>query len=309
MTAKQLRQKFMRQFMGLSKYSRANAWLVVMAYIGQILGSIVIGHYLLTLPLSALSVTGMIALMIFIATRQRGLNNIVHECSHATFTQNRSDNVLLGSICAAFVLGCFKDYRDEHLTHHAHLGDYEHDLDLQGIKALRLDEPLTPRVILRHLTNPLWGRHLPYYLRINRSARDGRAFQILKFALIALALVLTIAAPLTGFLFVLVPYLLIYSTISYWTDCLDHAGISMSGDDLDSSRNMLAPYLLRILFFPRNDAFHLVHHLFPQIPARHLPESHRVLCEDESYVTKANAVRVWDGSPQYHQKARPSALT
>jgi hypothetical protein len=37
MTAKQLRQKFMRQFMGLSKYSRAKAWLILMAYIGQIL--------------------------------------------------------------------------------------------------------------------------------------------------------------------------------------------------------------------------------------------------------------------------------
>jgi fatty acid desaturase len=124
-----------------------------------------------------------------------------------------------------------------------------------------------------------------------------------------LALILTIIAPLTGFLFVLVPFLLIYSTISYWTDCLDHAGISTSGDDLDSSRNMLAPYLLRILFFPRNDAFHLVHHLFPQIPARHLPESHRVLCQDTDYVAKSNAVRITEPSRQYHHEARPTALT
>ncbi|MEO8529907.1 MAG: fatty acid desaturase [Deltaproteobacteria bacterium] len=309
MTAKQLRQKFMRQFMGLTKYSRAKAWLIVSAYIGQILGSIVLGHYLLQQDASALTITVMIVLAIYIATRQRGLNNIVHECSHATFTKHREDNVLLGSICASFVLGCFKDYRDEHLTHHAHLGDYEHDLDLQGIKDLRLDEPLTPRVVLRHLTNPLWGRHLPYYFRVNRTARDGRMFQVLKFGLILSALILTIIAPLTGFFFVLMPYIMIYSTISYWTDCLDHAGISMSGDDLDSSRNMLAPYLLRLVFFPRNDSFHLVHHLFPQIPASHLPASHRVLCSDEGYATKANAVRIDDLAQQYHQKARSSALT
>ena len=291
MSAKQLRQRFLRTFRGMSKYRRTTAWGIFSAYVLQIAGSIGLGHYLLSEPVTALSGAAVVLLGMFIATRLRGLNNIVHECSHATFSENLRDNTVIGSLSASISLGCFRDYRDEHMTHHANVGDYENDLDLQGIEALRIDEALSPRVILRHAVTPFILRHLPYYLRANFTAGDGRGYQALKIGLVVATALLAVVAPLTAIFMVIIPFAFFYTTLNYWTDCFDHAGISMSGDDLDSSRNVLAPWLLRVIFFPRNDSYHLVHHLFPQVPARHLPQTHKTLCADEIYQAKDNAVR------------------
>ncbi len=290
MSAKLLRQKYMRKFARMDKYPMRVAVLIVLAYVAQILGAVGAGAYLLALDYSWVTSILAFALMVFIGTRFRGLNNIIHECSHATFTIDRSQNTLIGKICAALVFSSFSDYRDEHLTHHAHLGDYDHDQDLQGIQDLKLHEALSWRVILRHLVTPFIGGHLPYYLNVNFSARDGRLSLLLKRLLLTAIAVSVLLFPATTLLFVVVPFTLFYSTLNYWADCLDHAGIVSSDDGLDASRNILAPHPIRYLFFPRNDCFHLVHHLFPHVPARHLETSHRVLEMDEIYSARPNAV-------------------
>lgn len=286
-----MRQRFMRRFVGLEKYSRGVAWTIIAGYAAQIVVAGVIGHYVIQSGFTAGTVAVSFILALFIATRMRGLNNIVHECSHATFTQNRHDNTVMGSVCASLVMGCFKDYRDEHLSHHAHLGDYEHDMDLAGIEDLRIHEPLSWSTLMRHVTNPFLGRHLPYYLGVNLSRRDGKRYRLLKMSLIIGSGIILAYQPATALLFIGLPFLFIYPTINYWTDCLDHAGLVQSEDELDASRNVLAPKPVRILFFPRNDCFHLVHHLFPQVPARHLEATHRVLAEDPIYQEKQHAIR------------------
>ncbi|MEM7720062.1 MAG: fatty acid desaturase [Pseudomonadota bacterium] len=291
MSAKQLRAKYTRKFAGLDKYARATAWFVLVGYLFQIIAAISIGAVLLSYPINSWSLAGLFGLMLFIGTRLRGLNNIIHECSHATFSSVRKDNAMIGKICAALLFNSFSAYRDEHLSHHAHLGDYDHDLDLQGIEDLKLHEPLSAKVVLRHVCTPLIGRHLPYYLCMNMSVQDGAAFQGLKYGVLLGALMFTLVFPATGLALVIAPFVFVYSALNYWADCLDHAGIVATGDDLTASRNILAPGVIRWLFFPRNDCFHLVHHLFPHIPARHLNASHQVLTRDANYAAQPNAVR------------------
>jgi fatty acid desaturase len=291
MSAKQLRAKYTRRFVGMDKYARGIAWFILSSYLFQIIAAVAAGAVLLSYPFSGWTALGIALAMLFIGTRMRGLNNIIHECSHATFSNERADNARIGKICAALLFNSFSAYRDEHLSHHAHLGDYEHDLDLQGIEGLKLHEDLSPKVILRHLVTPLIGRHLPYYLGLNMSAQDGVAFQVMKYSVLVLTLLFTLFYPLTGLLFIILPFVLVYSALNYWADCLDHAGIVATGDDLTASRNILAPGVLRWLFFPRNDCYHLVHHLFPHIPARHLGSSHALLTGDEIYAAQPNAVR------------------
>ncbi|MEO0916806.1 MAG: fatty acid desaturase, partial [Pseudomonadota bacterium] len=274
MSAKQLREKYTRKFVGLDKYARATAWFILTSYLFQIILAIGLGAFLLSYSIDGWIIAGLAALTLFIGTRLRGLNNIIHECSHATFSTLRADNARIGKICAAILFNSFSAYRDEHLSHHAHLGDYDHDLDLQGIEDLKLHDPLTIRVVVRHALTPLIGRHLPYYLGLNMSAQDGAVFQSLKYAILLGVVLFTAVFPVTGLLLVVTPFVFVYSALNYWADCLDHAGIVATGDDLTASRNILAPGLLRWLFFPRNDCFHLVHHLFPHIPARHLGTSH-----------------------------------
>jgi len=273
----------------MQKHANAVGWAITAGYVASILGAIGLGHLLLSQPLTGWSVAGLAGLMLFVATRLRGLNNIVHETSHATFVQDRSQNILIGKICSALTMGCYMDYRDEHLSHHAHLGDYEHDHDFQSIEALGLHDALTPRVVLRHMVTPLIGRHLPYYFSISRSTRDGAAFVALKGVILAAVALFAVLQPLTALVMVIVPFALIYTTLNYWADCMDHAGLVGGVEELDKSRNVLAPRLIAWLFFPRHDGFHLVHHLFPQVPARHLESTHHLLSRDQLYAAKQNA--------------------
>lgn len=294
MSAKILRQKYNIKFARMDRYSSTYAWLIVFGYLLQVALAILAGGALLSLPFGWFLPPVAVVVMLFIGTRFRGLNNIIHECSHSTFSSERATNMKIGKFCAVVLFSSFSDYRDEHLTHHAHLGDYDHDMDLQGIKDLRLHDPLSKRVILRHLVTPLLGWHLPYYLNLNFSARDGRNWVISKAILLLTLSALTFLFPLTVMIFVVLPFTFFYSALNYWADCLDHAGIVASNDDLHSSRNVLASPLLRSLFFPRNDCYHLVHHLFPHVPARFLEASHKVLAQDFLYSTCSNAVSTRD---------------
>jgi len=279
-----VRKDYMRKFAGLTKSSRIVAAAIVANYLAQVLGAIAVGYVVLQNPMTATNGLIVAVLAIFIGTRLRGFNNIVHECSHFTFSQKREDNVWLGSFCASMVLGCYQDYRDEHLTHHMHLGDYEKDMDLNGLRELRLEEKLSAATIIRHIVTPFLGLHLPYYLGINLSRRDGAGFRAMKISLILLATLFLLVAPIPALLLVWIPFVWVYSSINYWTDCMDHGGVLHAEDELESSRNMLAPSPIRMLFFPRNDCFHLVHHLFPQVPAQHLESCHNQLLAHPDYL-------------------------
>ena len=291
MNAKQLREKYMKKFVGLEKYDRFPAWGILCHYIAQIIIAVTAGTVLITIPASALTVTIGVLLVFIIGTRLRGLGNIIHECCHFTFSAHREDNPRIGKLCAVVLFNCFNDYREEHLSHHAHVGDYERDLDLGGIKDLRLHDRVTPRVLCRHLMVPLLGKHLPYYLKVDFSLRDGAWYTALKVALLFAICIYAVAFPVAALLFLIVPFLFVYSALNYWADCMDHAGLLEAGDDLETSRNVLAPWPLRWVFFPRNDCYHLVHHLFPHIPARHLGKAHSQLSREASYRSRPNAVR------------------
>jgi len=293
-----VRQKFLRRFAELGAYSRPTAIFIVSSYVLQILIAIGLGYRLLQAPLGLVSGACLVLLMLFIGTRLRGLNNIVHECSHASFAERRGDNLVIGRLCAALALGSFAEYRAEHMTHHAHVGNYDKDLDLKGIRDFRLEDPLTPRTVLRHLLTPVLGLHLPYYVRINLTARDGTGFLVLKFALIAAAVVFLILDPVPALVLVWLPFLWVRTAINYWTDCADHAGLVGAGDDLDTSRNVPLPAPLRLFLFPRNDSYHLVHHLFPQVPARHLGNCHKNLLSDPVYRARTLAGPSAEALPQ-----------
>lgn len=290
MSARSLRERYIRVFVNLERYPDWIAWCIVGFYVLQIGFAFWIGTLLLSTGVGPWEAVAIIGLMFFIATRLRGLNNIVHECSHATFAVHRQTNVIIGKLCSALTLGSYTAYRHEHLSHHQHVGDYGRDLDLQGIEPLGLHDPLTPRVILRHVFTPLVLRHLPYYLNVDLSGRDGRFFQMLKFAYLGAIVFLIIQFPLPMALFAVLPYVTMFTALNYWADCLDHAGLIETDDDLESSRNVLAPKVLSWLLFPRNDGYHLVHHLFPNVPARHLATAHNALLDDPVYQTMPNAV-------------------
>ncbi|MEM6489497.1 MAG: fatty acid desaturase [Pseudomonadota bacterium] len=242
-----------------------------------------VGHLLLSGTLSTLGIAAVVGLMFFIGTRFRGLNNIVHECSHFTFAADRKANGFFGKLACALILKSFAAYRKEHMSHHAHLGDYELDEDFRIIQRFRLEDPLTPRTILRHLVTPLTGVHVPYYCAPNLSGEDGRGWLALKLGLIGATVALAFWAPLTALVMVVAPFVVVYSAINYWTDCIDHGGLFGHEDELWASRNVIVPRWLRFLLFPRNDCYHLIHHLFPTLPSGYLDFAHERLMDHPAY--------------------------
>ncbi len=283
MSGATIRRKYVRKFKGLSRHSRVTAGLILTSYLLQIVVAGGFAAFLLNQPSGIADSVAIAVLLIFIATRFRGLNNIVHECSHYSFTENHKDNVIFGSIAAAVLLSSFSAYRAEHMTHHAHLGDYEKDLDIRTLKQFRLESALTWTTVLRHVLTPILGRHLPTYIAIDLSRRDGAALLALKAAIMLGAFGLLLIAPLTATVVLAIPFLWIYTGLNYWADCIDHAGILTQEDPLESSRNAIVPKSVRWLLFPRNDCFHLIHHLFPNIPAQHFEDCHEMLLQDPDY--------------------------
>lgn len=292
MTADLIRRSYAPQFMDLAKPSRLRAHLVLWGTVAQL----ILGLWAIAQAHSnfegGLGLGLLLISILFVGTRYRALNNIIHEASHHSFCVNRDDNRWMGSVCASLVLSSYVRYRREHLTHHAHLGDYAQDQDFHGIKALGLHEPLSGKVLARHILTPLIGRHLPYYFKPDLSADDGRLYQLLKFALLGVVGAVMLFDPLLGFLVFVVPYVFVFTAINYWTDCVDHAGLVQNGDDLHASRNVIVPRVLRDLIFPRNDCYHLVHHLFPHIPTDHLGQAHDALVKDRRYAMLPNALGV-----------------
>lgn len=302
MAGQDLRKRFMRRFVGMEKYSRSEAVGIVAVYVATIAVSVFAGHYLLSLPLTWITATLMFSVAVFIGTRLRGLNNIVHECTHSTFCEDRGDNVTLGRFCSSLLIGCFKEYKHDHLSHHAHLGDYHQDREMGPIEKFALHEPISARTILRHFITPLMGRHLKMYSGINLSGSDGAPYLALKIVLLVAICAFTLVHPLTSLVFILLPLFYIFPTINFWTDCLDHAGIVGEDDELEATRNVLASTPVKLLFFPRNDCFHLVHHLFPQVPARHLETAHHELLKDSTYQNSGAAMK-----PIYRSLTQPIA--
>jgi len=283
MSGANIRRRYVREFKGLSRNSRLAAGVVLASYLLQIVVAGVVAAVLLNQFNGVYSAIGLGLALTFIATRYRGLNNIVHECSHYSFTEDRNDNILFGSIAASVLLTSFSSYRAEHMTHHAHLGDYEKDMDVRSLKQFRLEDALTWKTVMRHLLTPLLARHLPTYIGIDLSKRDGLFFLLLKFSLILGTAGALVIDPATALMVLVVPFLWIYTGLNYWADCIDHAGILAKEDALESSRNVIVPRFLRWLLFPRNDCFHLIHHLFPNIPAQHFEECHEMLLQDPDY--------------------------
>lgn len=282
MSAKNLRRAFRHEFKDLPRNGIWKATAVFASYLIAIPASIALGAYLIGQP-GVWSALGIAGLAVLIATRLRGLNNIVHECSHYTFTRSVRANVIFGRIAAVVLLGGFRKYEREHATHHTFLGDHEQDKDFENLQVFGIDQPVTWSSLARHIATPILGLHLRRYFPVDLSFEDGRTLGLAKLGLLGAVVLGVWLAPWTTVCMVLVPYLYLMTATNYWNDCVDHAGLIQEGDDLYASRNLILPQPLRALLFPRNDCFHLVHHLFPSVPVRHLPACHQRLLSDPAY--------------------------
>ncbi|MCJ8323986.1 MAG: fatty acid desaturase [Rhizobiales bacterium] len=266
----------------MSKHDDLWSILLLSFYIIQVVALIAIG-YLVFYQAMPLQYLAIMAVMFLIGTRYRALNNIVHECTHYSFCKSKKMNIFIGKIAANVIFTSYKDYKMEHMSHHKSLGDYENDLDFQSRQKFNFEASLTLGTVLRHIFTPILGLHYPQYFSVSFTFKDGFGFGMIKILMVMAVVVGLYFAPVASILMLILPFVWVFSGINYWTDCIDHAGLMHKDDDLLKSRNFILNPVIRSILFPRNDCYHLIHHLFPSVPAHHMENVHEILLGDASY--------------------------
>ncbi|MCZ4354148.1 fatty acid desaturase [Roseovarius aestuarii] len=240
--------------------------------------------------------------VVVIGTRLRSFGNIVHECSHAGFVEDRSWNDAIGRLLSTLLCYSYDCYRDGHKTHHLYTGDYEKDEDFADTKAYEFHQPLSVETIKRHLFRLITFQFFPFYTGKTVFTTEDRPTWLVLRLLYVMFVMYGLLGIWNGWFgsdmivwYWVVPYVTVLPIIAYLSDLFDHAGLIGNENEIDKSRNYpVKSRALHWLFFPRHDSYHLVHHLFPMVPTKHLADCHEILmAESQYYASRPHSFRGW----------------
>ena len=227
--------------------------------------------------------------LIILGSRQRAFSNLIHDAAHGNLLANRKLNDGLTTLLAALPnLDSVRNYRATHFSHHAFLGAADADPDSKNHEYVGYDDttPMTGhpgRVLARLVFNrKAWLQSmvggapnlsgLEWIGVVSWFAVVGLSLSALfSFGVVAKFIGLWFVARATS-----------YHLIRIFAEYLDHAGLK-PGSILGFTRNIPeATHILRWIFHPHSDIYHLAHHLAPSVPHYRLKEAHRVLWQESA---------------------------
>jgi len=240
--------------------------------------------------------------IILLGGRQLALVVLMHEASHRAVSSHRGLNDFAGHwLCGAPVWTSLKQYRREHIQHHAHTGT-ERDPDL----GLTEPFPTTQRSLVRKFARDLTGRTglrrafglllmdvgvLTYSMSTNvqRAVPSPSVSQMARglithtgpFLLTNALLLWALALAGHAWLFLVwaVAWLTTYSMFMRIRSIAEHACMDPDGGAFEHTRTTRAGVLARVTFAPMHVNYHLEHHLLMTAPHYKLPKMHRMLAE------------------------------
>jgi fatty acid desaturase len=251
-----------------------------------------------------------IALLI-VANRQRALGNILHDAGHRNLWRERWMNDGLAAVLVApLVFASLERYRADHFRHHLQLGAAGGDPDLLASPDVLPGHWL--RSYLRHVFSlHAWWGDFSGHLGAAGVSRSSRAY-IVVWWLAAMALMLEISGAQFTLTFIglwLLARATAFHLITTLREMCDHFGLRPGGI-LSFTRDMAVSGPWRWLIHPRNNGYHLTHHLLPAVPYYRLPQAHALFCRlptyqahgtvcDAYFTGSAAVVRAWE------REARP----
>ncbi|WP_379062943.1 fatty acid desaturase family protein [Mesorhizobium sp. UC22_110] len=307
-----IRARFNKKFMHLSKKnSRAEATLILLVEMTAIASCVLVPLLILQHSWLAFVAVYWIAIAM-IGMRMRCFGNIIHECSHGGFVNDRAWNEAIGRLLSILLLYSFANYRRDHITHHQYTGDYERDREFADTAKFNFHEPLTSSRWLHYLRR--------FFVAETILAYTGRTFlgsnESLPWKIARLIYVGSLLAAVGGLVvlnpvaiivvaFWIVPLCVVLPAIGYATDIMDHAGLLQNEDDIDKARNyVVESAFIQWLIFPRNDSYHLFHHLFPAVSTRSFPECHAILMSEcPEYAARKHSLAEWVEDFRYRNPA------
>ena len=279
---KSTQKKLMHLFATQKQYSNI---IVIFAHISALFLAPFIAIQL-TQILPILAPLLIIISLIISGTQMRALGNILHECAHNSFFTKRLWNKKLGQFIAILEFSSFEKYQRQHLSHHLYLGDEHKDLDFAVRKKLNFSAPLTRGNLFIHILTIFKPQFYSLYIDIKLfDKHESTSLKMLRVLWIAfLILILFLFGIKFLFLFFVIPFLTTYQWMKFFSDLADHAEvISANQNELRSRNHIFKSQWLNLFLFPRNDSYHLVHHLFPVVPTWNLRDAHSILLENKFY--------------------------
>jgi fatty acid desaturase len=189
-----------------------------------------------------------------------------------------------------------KFYKDHHWTHHRYTGIYGKDLEFSSIHNYNLHAPLGKQVLKAHLKRLLLLKHLGHYITSTvydpSDKIQWKLFRIIYVLLIFCTMLVSLYMPYYSILYALIigvflPLFIVWPSITYVMDILDHGGLIGKEFNLIPARNYTVnSRLLEALIFPRKDTYHLIHHIFPGLATDLLPQCHKELLATEPMYAK-----------------------
>ena len=210
---------------------------------------------------------------------------------------NEKKNRQIGTFISILELSSFKKYQKSHLSHHRYLGNAKKDTDYKT--HLKLISKFKNTTISHHysllflciILNPL---HWIFYFLNSFSFFDDNK-KVLFFKIIYLFFSLFLSIFISShnyFYFVVVPFFTTYQLMKIASDFLDHHNSCLLEKYKTKTRNHIFKHkILNLIFFPRNDCYHLVHHLYPLVPTTELKRFHcYLLTHDKEYFNRNHKI-------------------
>lgn len=230
--------------------------------------------------------------LVLVSTRQLALLSLMHEAAHGNMHKNKKINDVLGETISSLFFMSMRAYRRHHMKHHQlailntkddpdwqrkQNGDWEFPMPLAKLVWIALKD-LSGYSIIELLQEAKAAQG--YSQQVQRDLR----WMFFRFAIIMTVLGSSFAYGYLAnfFLFWFLPFVTLTKFIFRLRVAIDHFMLPNEGP-LTKARTVAAHPLERFFFAPCGLAYHLEHHLYPQVPFYRLKAVHEELEKHPQY--------------------------
>ncbi len=238
------------------------------------------------------------ALWIIVASRQHAILVLMHETAHGTAFQNKTVNEFFGeTLCSIPFFITMKKYRRDHLAHHKWCNSKD---DPDWVRKIGNEEerlhwsfPIKKTGIIYWIR--LWYASVIYQFgsisRINSVRNKENKFQniakVVFFILAALTLIYTNLWIIFA-LFWVFPFVIVSPLLLRLRSVAEHFGLEYESEYSETRNVIFSSHIENFIFAPHNISFHLVHHLYADVPFYSLNSLHRLLMDNDEYAQKSH---------------------
>lgn len=230
--------------------------------------------------------------VLVISNRQRALGNILHDAGHRNIWRDKRRNDLIAWLLVAPLLfASLTRYRETHFQHHLELGRAQGDPDLiprEGQLPARWGTSYLHCVFTWTTWLGSFGGHL-FSPEVNVASK----LYIVGWWGCCMAVLTAQTGTYLAWSFVvlwLISRATLFHGITTFREMCDHFGL-LPGGVFSFTRDMVCHGPWRWIIHPRNNGYHLTHHLLPAVPYYHLPEAHDLLSSVPMFKERSHQCR------------------